>query len=273
MIILTKIHPNFEKEYSNIVTKLNLNISADLLSAKRLEARLKTNEQRNNIKIQRDLTTLLKFPCLIAGGGPSLKQDLTSCMDFNLLKSTTIIAVDGAVKLFYEQGIIPDILVSDLDGDWLSIQWAILNNCKVLIHAHGDNQKLIDDFFKQNEGIENRDNLWGTTQSFFESELLNFGGFTDGDRAIFLAFHFQSPLICLIGFDFGEEIGTYSLSHPTIAKNIPRKMIKFEIALDLLSKYHEMHSGLRYNLTNKGTNIPGFPRIPIPNLVNPISNE
>ncbi len=36
--------------------------------------------------------------------------------------------------------------------------------------------------------------------------LYNFGGFTDGDRAVFLAHHFGSRSIQLLGFDF-ENVG------------------------------------------------------------------
>jgi hypothetical protein len=32
--------------------------------------------------------------------------------------------------------------------------------------------------------------------------LVNFGGFTDGDRAVFLADHFKAKNIYLVGFDF-----------------------------------------------------------------------
>ena len=38
----------------------------------------------------------------------------------------------------------------------------------------------------------------------------NFGGFTDGDRCVFLANHFKANKIILLGMDFGTKIGRYS---------------------------------------------------------------
>jgi len=45
----------------------------------------------------------------------------------------------------------------------------------------------------------------GTTQSRPTNGLYNFGGFTDGDRAVFLAKHLDALKIILIGFDFEDE--------------------------------------------------------------------
>ena len=38
----------------------------------------------------------------------------------------------------------------------------------------------------------------------------NFGGFTDGDRCVFLAEYFKAKKIVLIGMDFGDKIVKYS---------------------------------------------------------------
>jgi len=50
----------------------------------------------------------------------------------------------------------------------------------------------------------------GTTQLKPFGKLHNFGGFTDGDRAVCLAEHFKAGLIILAGMDFEGEIGEYS---------------------------------------------------------------
>jgi 2-amino-4-hydroxy-6-hydroxymethyldihydropteridine diphosphokinase len=66
-----------------------------------------------------------------------------------------------------------------------------------VIHAHGDNSDAI---------MENIDMFTGpvmiTTQSTPDLLLCNFGGFTDGDRAVCLARHFGARRINLVGFDF-----------------------------------------------------------------------
>ena len=48
----------------------------------------------------------------------------------------------------------------------------------------------------------------GTTQIEPISDVYNFGGFTDGDRAVFLAEHFGAKEIELVGFDFEAAEGT-----------------------------------------------------------------
>ena len=50
-----------------------------------------------------------------------------------------------------------------------------------------------------------------TTQSAPFGEVHNFGGFTDGDRCVFLADHFAATRIILCGFNF-TEVGKYSFS-------------------------------------------------------------
>ena len=262
-----------KNEYSKIVKRLNLSTSADISSSENLELLLKTKGLDNNRKILQELSKVLKNPCLIAGGGPSVEGNLKQCIELDLIDKLTIIAVDGTCKLFQEKNIVPNILVTDLDGDWSSIRWAIENNTTTLIHAHGDNHHLIDNFFLEYENLKNQSNIWGTTQNYISSDLFNFGGFTDGDRAIFLSFHFQAPIIGLIGFDFGGEIGRYSLSHPTIVKDLPRKKIKFEIAIGLLEKFHRNHLGSRFNLTDNGVEIPGFSRSTISNFGDVINEE
>jgi len=68
----------------------------------------------------------------------------------------------------------------------------------------------------------------GTTQidptSF--KKLYNFGGFTDGDRTVFLADHFNAKKIFLAGFDFDGNIGKYSFADKK-NKEIKLKKLKW----------------------------------------------
>ena len=65
--------------------------------------------------------------------------------------------------------------------------------------------------------------------------VYNFGGFTDGDRAVFLAEELGAKKIFLIGFDFGEIVGKWSKpylkEHASIWES---KKKKFKIAQMLL---------------------------------------
>ena len=50
----------------------------------------------------------------------------------------------------------------------------------------------------------------GTTQAQPIGNLYNFGGFTDGDRALFLAVALGASQITLAGMDFGDIVTKYS---------------------------------------------------------------
>jgi hypothetical protein len=64
----------------------------------------------------------------------------------------------------------------------------------------------------------------GTAQTQPEPLLLNVGGFTDGDRAVFLAKEYGARTISAIGFDFSDISVT------------PRKMQKLQWAKRLLEQ-------------------------------------
>jgi uncharacterized Rossmann fold enzyme len=71
----------------------------------------------------------------------------------------------------------------------------------------------------------------GTTQSIPEGKLYNFGGFTDGDRAIFLAVELGAEKIFLAGMDFGTMVTKYSRPNINedieIADEIKQKKLKY----------------------------------------------
>jgi uncharacterized Rossmann fold enzyme len=250
----------WNKEYLKIVTELELNVEKDIQSTKQLETLLLTKLPYGSKYILDRITPLFKQPNLVAGAGPSLETDLKECKNKLKRDDLIFIAVDGSCSLFQQLRIIPDIVLTDLDGEWSAILWAISHGAITLIHAHGDNQPLIQQFFDEIDLPKEDTFVWGTTQNVLTTDLFNFGGFTDGDRAIFLSFNFQSPLIGLIGFDFGEKIGKFSTLNPLITKDPFRKKQKFKIALSLLSSYYHTHNGIRFNLTSSGQAIPGFPK-------------
>ncbi|UCG03528.1 MAG: DUF115 domain-containing protein [Candidatus Heimdallarchaeota archaeon] len=259
--------PDWKESYYQIMEKLDFDTEADIQSVKLLEKYLiKFNSDK-----KKDILSKLKIfqeqPVIIAGAGPSLKKDFSRVFIGpylkKILRDFKIITVDGATTLFKENNVVPSLVVTDLDGDLDAISWAIQKGTLALIHAHGDNQQQISSFFQKNSDFIFKTDVWGTAQCEPGQFLFNFGGFTDGDRAIFLAFHFQSPLIGLIGFDFGTQIGEYSILKSPLKKRKKKKLEKFHIAIDLITAFHSQHSGLRYNLTSEGQQIPGFPKMDI----------
>ena len=89
----------------------------------------------------------------------------------------------------------------------------------IIVHAHGDNYDKL-------EIVKEFTNVMGTTQTKTFGKIVNFGGFTDGDRCVFLAELFNAKRIVLVGMDFGQKIGKYS-KHKVINHKIKIKKLKF----------------------------------------------
>jgi uncharacterized Rossmann fold enzyme len=196
----------------------------------------------------------------IFGAGPSLEESIKQAKRFleNNQYSVTIIAVDGAAKALLQNNLKIDIIVSDLDGSIPTlVKCHEINKSILVLHAHGDNIPSI----KKVKSLIQKENVIGTTQISETTKVKNFGGFTDGDRAAYLASNMAAQKIILFAFDFGEEIGKYS--KPEIyTDNVPiteNKAIKLSIAKDLLSKLPEKFEKIQfYNCTPKGEPIPNI---------------
>ena len=107
------------------------------------------------------------------------------------------IAADGATSKLKQMGVVPELVVTDLDGDVQDQVDANFSGALCMIHAHGDNIEELRTWTQRFSG-----RLAGTTQARPFGLVYNFGGFTDGDRAALLARHFKARTITLVGFDF-----------------------------------------------------------------------
>ena len=131
----------------------------------------------------------------VFGNAPSLDPE----MDILPPLDAALIAADGATAVMLKKGIVPDIVVSDLDGPFPAIYEACQRGAIVVVHAHGDNLDALKRYVPQ------LDNIIGTCQCRPPAGLYNFGGFTDGDRSVFLAKELGASSIKLVGFDFEDE--------------------------------------------------------------------
>jgi len=187
--------------------------SADLLN--------KILREKKHLSIKKLEELINNKDAIVFGAGPSLETSITiHKKDFiNKLK----IAADGATTALLKNNICPDIIVTDLDGNVSDQIKANSMGSIVVIHAHGDNIEKIKKYV-----AKFNDEIIGTTQinpGPYE-HVNNFGGFTDGDRAAFLATHFNAKEISLIGFDFDGKIGRYSFSKNK-DKNLKLKKLKW----------------------------------------------
>jgi len=145
----------------------------------------------------------IKEKVIVFGAGPSLKANLADLKKMDLYEFT-LIAADGATTALLEEGIMPDIIVTDLDGRMDDIMGANQRGSLLVVHAHGNNQEQIEKYTPQLV------NFLGTTQNKPLASVYNFGGFTDGDRCVFLAMALGTRVIILSGMDFGKIVTHYS---------------------------------------------------------------
>lgn len=232
----------WESWYNQIVKRLKLNPRADEDAAKLLDGFLPTPD------IQKLTNIIRGHECVVFGAGPSLDLDLKKLEQAGYLNKV-LIAADGATSavLRYRN---PEIIVTDLDGSvddqfeaWRRGSWLV-------VHAHGDNVAQVRKIIPQlNERII------GTTQVEPFGKLFNFGGFTDGDRAAFMAHELGASKIYLAGMDIGTKIGRHSGD-----KDIKRKLIKLEICKDLLTWLVVEFKANIVNLTTHGEPIQNVPK-------------
>jgi len=218
--------------YRWIVELLHIDPSMDRKATSILSELVKDIEPPIN-----ELATVLRDRnVFVFGAGPSLEPKLNEMVSFykDILESSPKIAANGATKALIERGIVPEVVTTDLDGDIDYILTAAEKGSIIIIHGHGDN---IDKLLKYVPLIKKRTlKIIATTQVKPLNKVYNFGGFTDGDRAVFLAYHFKSKKVIMAGMDFGEIVGKYS--KPWLKDNVKasyRKRTKLYIAERLIS--------------------------------------
>ena len=112
-------------------------------------------------------------------------------------RSPTIVCADGATETCLSSGLVPNVIVTDLDGPVPSEIAANGRGSLAVIHAHGDNVPALEEWVPHFPGA-----LAGSWAGPPRGPLLDVGGFTDGDRAAYLAVHCGASRVLLWGFDF-----------------------------------------------------------------------
>lgn len=121
--------------------------------------------------------------------------------DFVHVKAADHVIVTGdALADLLKADIAVSLVVTDLDSDPARVCSWTRQGGLAAIHAHGDNGDLLSQWLPRMR----RSNVIGTTQAEPQPPLLNFGGFTDGDRAAYLAHGLGAASISLVGWDLGD---------------------------------------------------------------------
>ena len=230
----------WKKRYSDILREFRFSEKEDKKSAILLNSILKKSDIDKKIKNMVKGKTVF-----VIGSGPSLSLAIPKLKKY---KKIVKIAADSSIKPLVENDIIPDIIVTDLDGDEYTLKKVGKTNSIFVVHAHGDNKEKLG-FVKEFK------NCIGTTQSTPFSKIQNFGGFTDGDRSIFLANHFQAKKIVLFGMDFGERIGKFSKTKKSERRIKLKKLKRGKFLLEWLSSF------TKSELFTTSKSIKGFKKI------------
>ncbi len=222
MVALKLWLPWYEKICSTMgYDKLSDTKACELLSI------LLERKELVNLNVIKELIMMKNV--FIYGAGPELDEAVEYTK--NIADRVIIMAADGATTRLLESDVIPHFIFTDLDGRIESILEASLRGSIVVVHAHGDNIDKLNNIVPKLNGA-----IIGTCQVEPCNNVYNFGGFTDGDRAVFFAEHFKAKNIVLLGWNFKGLVGKYSkpwLTHVTKASDI--KMKKLEYARQLIS--------------------------------------
>ena len=235
----------WKKRYFTILKEMNYSEKKDKESALILDSILKKTDSIEKVKEIIQGNTVF-----VIGSGPSLSIAIPK---LKKLKKSIKIAADSSLKPLIDNGIIPDIIVTDLDGNEDTIKKISKTKSIFVIHAHGDNIEKL-------QMVKKMKNCIGTTQTNPFNKVQNFGGFTDGDRGVFLASYFNAKKIILFGMDFGNQIGKFSNTKKSDRKT---KLKKLEIGRDLLIWLSTI---TKSELFTTSKPIEGFRKIPYKDL-------
>lgn len=176
----------WEPFYLEILNDFGFSRSQDEAVARELDAHLGGRRASDA-----DLRRLIQGQeVTVAGNGPNLPSEIAQVRG-------VLLAADEATSVVMGNGLRPAIIVTDLDGAVADQVKANDSGAIAVVHGHGDNGPAVRKWAPLFAGP-----TVGTTQSKPSGGLRNFGGFTDGDRAVFLADHFGAARIRLVGFDF-----------------------------------------------------------------------
>ncbi|MGB9965794.1 6-hydroxymethylpterin diphosphokinase MptE-like protein [Halobacterium hubeiense] len=131
----------------------------------------------------------------IAGGAPSLAGEAETAADADV-----VFAASTAVDVLADAGVSVDLMVTDLDKNPETARRLTESGTPVAAHAHGDNIPAV----REHVPTFDAEHVLATTQAEPVDAVYNFGGFTDGDRAAFLADHCGAAELAFPGWDFED---------------------------------------------------------------------
>jgi hypothetical protein len=131
----------------------------------------------------------------VVGAAPSLPEEVDRVGGADL-----VFAASTAADVVREAGFAVDLHVTDLDKNPETARELTASGVPVAAHAHGDNLDLVAEWMPRLDP----DLTVATTQASPVDAVYNFGGFTDGDRAAFIADELGAAELRFVGWDFDD---------------------------------------------------------------------
>ena len=181
----------WEPVYEEILAEFGFSRAADEAAREEIAALLSPHAfDRDRLRVLADEEVV------VAGAGPSLPDDLD-----RIGKQDVVIGASTAVDTLLDAGIDVELMTTDLDKNPATVRRLVERGVPIAIHAHGDNRALLREVVPD---LPPR-NVLATTQAAPRVGVENYGGFTDGDRAAFLADEFGARELRFVGWDFDDS--------------------------------------------------------------------
>ncbi|SDJ74849.1 hypothetical protein SAMN05216226_108149 [Halovenus aranensis] len=132
----------------------------------------------------------------VAGGAPGLEDDIET-----VERASAVVAASNAAETLRTVGVSIDCMVTDLDKVPATAEALTTEGVPVAVHAHGDNVDVVE----ATVPAFNLDAVIPTTQARPAGSVCNLGGFTDGDRAAFLADALGAECLLFPGWAFDDD--------------------------------------------------------------------
>ncbi|QCW03519.1 6-hydroxymethylpterin diphosphokinase MptE-like protein [Natrinema pallidum] len=182
---------DWEPVYEAIRRDFGYDRAGDERGRDRLASLLETSFDPSKLPIGPETTVA------VAGAGPSLETDRAL---ERAREADVVVAASTAVETLASHDIASDCMVTDLDKNPATVKRLTARGVPVAVHGHGDNLDAIRTVVPDC----NHDYVLPTTQAAPRGSVRNFGGFTDGDRAAFLADHIGAARLVFVGWDFDD---------------------------------------------------------------------
>jgi uncharacterized Rossmann fold enzyme len=162
----------------------------------------------------------------VCGAAPSLAGELGVARS-----ADAVVAASTAVDVLRDAGVAVDCMVTDLDKNPGTARELTEAGTPVAVHAHGDNVEAVRELVPTYDVSA----VLPTTQAEPRGPVTNPGGFTDGDRAAFLADACGADRLVFAGWAFDD---------PSVGAAKARKLLWAERLLRWLERRRDERFGV-----------------------------